>query len=229
MSSEERWSVSGVLLAAAVVALYLTFDVPYLLFMKKAIEQSIDSKIDLLHVSVAGLLIIICVMFAILVVFNNRPTTQLGHCRPKRIFPFIFIGFLILLHFVLTVVVSAKVSDQEKARLREYVPNYWNYHTDSINQRYVDDIQISLSCCGISSVDDYGTMNIPPSCCDNKGCDKERAHEMGCYKKISTLLITCSISGATRRYPHYSSRVLFQVLQEDIHTTDHPNYPPHID
>ena len=51
-------------------------------------------------------------------------------------------GFLILLHFVLTVVVSAKVSDQEKTRLKEYVPNYWNYHTDSVNQRYVDDIQV---------------------------------------------------------------------------------------
>ena len=57
MKSEARWTVSGVLLVAGVVALYITFDVPYLLFMKTRIEESVDNKIDILHLSVAGLLI----------------------------------------------------------------------------------------------------------------------------------------------------------------------------
>ena len=42
---------------AGVVALYITFDVPYLLFMKTRIEESVENKIDTLHLSVAGLLI----------------------------------------------------------------------------------------------------------------------------------------------------------------------------
>ena len=41
---------------------------------------------------------------------------------------------------------------------------------------------MSLSCCGVTSVDDYGTLNIPPSCCDNTGCDKARAHELGYWQ-----------------------------------------------
>ncbi|KAL5254691.1 hypothetical protein ACHWQZ_G014205 [Mnemiopsis leidyi] len=193
MKSEGRWTVSGVLLVAGVVALYITFDVPYLLFMKTRIEQSVDNKIDILHLSAAGLLIVICIMFATLVIFNNKQTSELSETRPKRTFPFVFIVFLLLLHFILTVVVGAKISDYEKDRLKEYVSNYWKYQTNSVNQRYVDDIQISLSCCGVSSVDDYGTLNIPPSCCDNSGCDKARAHDLGCYKKISTLLVTQTI------------------------------------
>ena len=57
MGSETRWTVSGALLVAGIVAMYLTFDVPYLLFMKQSIEQSVDSKINLVHTSVAGILI----------------------------------------------------------------------------------------------------------------------------------------------------------------------------
>ena len=54
-------------------------------------------------------------------------------------------GFLILVHFVMTVVVCAKVGDHEKARLKEYVARYWEYQTDSVNQRFVDDIQVLSS------------------------------------------------------------------------------------
>lgn len=52
--------------------------------------------------------------------------------------------FLLLLHFILTVVVGAKISDYEKDRLKEYVSNYWKYQTNSVNQRYVDDIQVKF-------------------------------------------------------------------------------------
>ena len=57
MRSETRWVAGGVMLAAGIVALYLMFDVPYLLFMKQDIEMSINWNIDLIHLSSAGLLI----------------------------------------------------------------------------------------------------------------------------------------------------------------------------
>jgi len=57
MGSEQRWTVSGVLLVSGLVSLYLTVDIPYLMFMRKSIEQSIDHKINILHLASAGVLI----------------------------------------------------------------------------------------------------------------------------------------------------------------------------
>jgi len=181
----------GLMLFSAVVALMITFDVPYLLFLRSHIEPETDTNLAILHIAAIAVLIVMCIVYATLVILKtgqHELNTSLGKPSCGSIAPFFFLGFLLLLHFTLTIIASKELTNTARTSLITNVRHYWEYRTDSLEQRYVDDVQANLKCCGENSVNDYGLLDIPASCCNSKGCDDVRAYQGGCLPMISAEL-----------------------------------------
>lgn len=191
MTSERNWMQLGLMLFSAVVALMITIDVPYLLFLRSLIEPQTDTNLAILHIAAIAVLIVMCIVYATLVILKtgqHEANASLGKPSCGSIAPFFFLGFLLLLHFSLTITASQHLTNNARNDLITNVRQYWQFRTDSLEQRFVDDVQANLHCCGENGVEDYGMLDIPASCCNSQGCDAVRAYQTGCLPMISAEL-----------------------------------------
>lgn len=181
----------GLILFSAVVTLQITIDVPYLLFLRSRIEPETDTNLAILHTAAIAVLIVMCIVYATLVILKtgqHEVNMSLGKPSCGSIAPFFFLGFLLLLHFTLTIIASKQLTNAARNQLIANVRHYWQYRPGSLEQRFVDDVQANLECCGENSVDDYGLLDIPVSCCNSQGCDSVRAYQVGCLPVLSAEL-----------------------------------------